>query len=91
MKKENYVHVEINLPLVLDTDKAFCFGVGKEEIWIPRSVILSACVEDKGDFDIHRSFLSLIMLENIIESLEIPKWLAQSKDLTIIEQGDSVD
>lgn len=80
---EEYNHVKIGLPITLETGRAIKFGEG--DIWIPKSQILSVCSAEHGDIELDDSMENLIKNKTVIESIEIPRWLALHKGLEVID------
>ena len=87
MTTENYVHVSLK-------DITFK-NFSKQSLWfrspngntfnLPKSQVLSICSVEDGDVETES-----LKAGTLMDSVEIPSWLADIKKMVVIDQGESV-
>lgn len=66
MSMSNYVHIEVD-EIIRETDKAFLFLIGDDEIWIPKSQVSDADDYEMGDKNCSISVTEFIANEKGLE------------------------
>jgi len=73
-KEAETVWATIDGKIVRQTEKGLAFLTETRTIWLPKSQIFSLEYEEGGD-------ISEILLRRQVRSVEVPRWLADEKDL----------
>lgn len=78
MNRTDIIHATIDGPVDAISFKAFGFKLDTPDaFWIPKSQVHSVCKQDGGDCGVKE-----VNKQDYIESVEIPRWLAEDKGLT---------